>query len=102
MIADDRSEAVISVAAIATADSAPIGRLVIPGLDPDAVYDLALLPPADVIQWGDAHRPNGTNHQLPPWLATGTRLTGAALAHAGVQLPDLLPEQLLLLHARRI
>jgi alpha-galactosidase len=102
VIADDRSEAVISVAAIATADSAPIGRLVIPGLDPDAVYDLALLPPADVIQGEDAHRPNGTNHQLPPWLATGTRLTGAALAHAGVQLPDLLPEQLLLLHARRV
>ena len=45
VIADDRSEAVISVAAIATADSAPIGRLVLPGLDPDAVYDLALLPP---------------------------------------------------------
>jgi alpha-galactosidase len=102
VIAADRSEAVISVAAVATADSAPIGRLVIPGLDPEAAYDLTLLPPGDVIQGEDAHRPNGTNHQLPPWLATGTRLTGAALAYAGVQLPDLLPEQLLLLHARRI
>ena len=47
-------------------------------------------------------RPNGNNQQLPPWLPTGTRLTGTALGYAGVQLPDLLPEQLLLLHARRI
>jgi len=102
VLADDRSEAVISVAAMATADSAPIGRLVSPGLEPDALYDLALLPPGDVIQGEDRHRPNGNNHRLPPWLSTGTRLTGAALAHAGVQLPDLLPEQLLLLHARRV
>lgn len=102
VIAEDRSEAVISVAAIATADSAPIGRLVLPGLDPDALYDLALLPPGDVIQDEDDHRPRGNNHRLPPWLATGIRLTGAALGHAGVQWPDLLPEQLLLLHARRV
>jgi alpha-galactosidase len=51
--ATDRSEAVISVAAVATADSAPIGRLVIPGLVHDAVYELALLPPGDVIQGED-------------------------------------------------
>lgn len=98
----DRSEAAISIAALTTADSAPTGRLTIPGLEPAALYDLALLPPGDIIQDEDPHRPNGTNHRLPPWLSTGTRLTGAALAHAGVQLPDLLPEQLLLLHARRI
>jgi alpha-galactosidase len=99
--AADLSEAVISVAAVGTADSAPIGRLVIPGLDPQATYHLALLPPGDVIQGEDAERRNGNNKDLPPWLATGIDLTGAALAHAGVQLPDLLPEQLLLLHATR-
>ena len=102
VIADDRSEAVISVAAMATADSAPIGRLVIPGLEPDAAYELALLPPATSSRARTPHRPNGNNHQLPPWLSTGIRLTGAALAYAGVQLPDLLPEQLFLLHARRV
>ncbi|WP_420119889.1 alpha-galactosidase [Nakamurella sp.] len=102
VIADDRSEAVISVAAVATADSAPTGRLVLPGLDPDALYDLALLPPGDMIQDEDGHRPQGNNHRLPPWLTTGIRLTGAVLGHAGVQWPELLPEQLLLLHARRV
>ena len=100
--AADRSEAVISVASIATADSAPIGRLVIPGLEPVAAYELSLLPPGHTINSEDPARPNGNNHHLPPWLSTETRLTGAALAHAGVQLPDLLPEQLLLLHARQI
>ena len=100
--AADRSEAAISVASVATADSAPTGRLVIPGLEPGAAYELSLLPPGDTIQGEDADRPNGNNQQLPPWLSTGTRLTGTALGYAGVQLPDLLPEQLLLLHARRI
>ncbi len=99
--AADGSEAVVSVAAVTTADSAPIGRLVIPGLDPDARYRVSLLPPGDVIQSEDAARPTGNNTLLPPWMATGIELTGSALAHAGLQLPDLLPEQLLLLHARR-
>ncbi len=100
--AADLSQAVISIAAIATADSAPIGRLVIPGLDPDAPYHLELLPPGDVIQGEDAERRNGNNKHLPPWLVTGTDLTGAALTSAGVQLPDLLPEQLLLLRVTRV
>jgi alpha-galactosidase len=102
VIAHDRSEAVISIAAVRTADSAPIGCIVIPGLAPDGQYNLHLLPPGNVIQGEDDHRRNGNNHRLPPWMSTGTRLTGAALAYAGVQLPDLLPEQLLLVHAQQV
>ena len=33
----------------------------------------------------------------PPWLA-GVTVTGRALAHAGLQLPVLAPEQALVLH----
>ncbi len=40
----------------------------------------------------------GNNHQLPPWITSGIRLNGAALIEAGVQLPDLFPEQVILLH----
>ena len=36
------------------------------------------------------------------WLSTGTRLNGATLHHAGVQLPDLFPEQLILLHLLQV
>ena len=94
VVAPDRSEAIFSVAAGRTSDSAPTGRLVLRGLDPAAVYDVSLLPPGDVIR--------GNNHRLPAWItAGGTRLTGEALHHAGVQLPDLFPEQLLLLHLRK-
>ena len=94
VIAPDKSEAVVSVGSIRTADSAPTGRLVLRGLDPSTTYRVTLLPPGDVIR--------GNNRQLPPWIITGTQLTGAALHHAGLQLPDLFPEQLILLHIKRI
>ena len=95
VVTPDRTEAIFSVVSSRTSDSAPTGRLVLRGLDPAAVYDVSLLPPGDVIR--------GNNHRQPAWIAAGgTRLTGAALLHAGVQLPDLYPEQLLLLHIRRV
>ena len=93
VVAPDRTEALFSVASSRTSDSAPTGRLVLRGLDPAAVYDVSLVPPGDVIR--------GNNQRPPAWItAGGTRLTGAALHYAGVQLPDLYPEQLLLLHVR--
>ena len=73
-----------------TSDSAPTGRLVLRGLDDGITYQVSLLAPGDVIR--------GNNATLPPWTANGVRMTGAALTHAGLQLPDLYPEQLLLLH----
>ena len=78
---------VFSIATMRTADSAPIGRVVLRGLDPAAVYDVSLLSPGEVIR--------GNNHRLPPWVSSGVRMTGATLQHAGLQLPDLFPEQLL-------
>jgi alpha-galactosidase len=92
VVATDRREAVFSIATMRTADSAPIGRVVLRGLDPAAVYDVSLLSPGEVIR--------GNNHRLPPWVSSGVRMTGATLQHAGLQLPDLFPEQLLLLHVR--
>jgi alpha-galactosidase len=94
VIADDQREAVVSVASVRTSDSAPTGQLTLPGLKPDAIYEVSLLPPGDVIR--------GVNARQPAWISTGTRLSGATLHHAGVQLPDLFPEQLILLHLLQV
>jgi alpha-galactosidase len=94
VIGSDQREAVVSIASIRTSDSAPTGRLVFRGLNPRAVYDVSLLPPGDLIR--------GNNHRLPVWISAGTQLTGSALHHAGLQLPDLYPEQLILLHLKQI
>jgi alpha-galactosidase len=92
VVSADRTEAIFSVAALRTSDSAPTGRLVLRGLDPAASYTVSLLPPGDVIR--------GNNHRLPAWIPGPVQMTGATLHHAGLQLPDLFPEQLLLLHVR--
>jgi alpha-galactosidase len=94
VVAEDQREAVVSVASVRTSDSATTGRLVLPGLNPAAVYDVSLLPPGDVLR--------GNNHRKPAWIEPGTRLNGAALAHAGLQLPDLFPEQLVLVQLRQV
>lgn len=94
VVTADQSRAVISVASVRTSASAPTGRLVLRGLNPAAVYDVSLLPPGDLIR--------GNNHRMPAWIGTGTRLTGAALEHAGLQMPDLFPEQLFLLNVQQV
>jgi alpha-galactosidase len=94
VVAADQSDAVVSIASIRTSDSAPTGRLVLSGLNPTAIYDISLLPPGDVIR--------GNNHRKPAWITAGTRLNGAALQHAGLQLPDLFPEQLILLRLLQV
>jgi alpha-galactosidase len=94
VVAPDGGSAVYALVAVATAVTAPPGRVRLPGLLATAAYHLAPLPPGD--------RPSGVNHLLPEWLARGgCTLTGRALALAGVQAPDLHPQQLLLLHAER-
>lgn len=90
VVARDRSQAVYALVATATAVTSPPGRVRLPGLDPTARYRVEPLPPADT--------PRGVNHVLPPWLVQGgLTLTGRALGTAGIQAPDLFPEQLLLL-----
>lgn len=94
VVAQDRAEAVFAVVTLGTSATSPPGRLRLPGLDPDAVYDLRPLPPGDAAAHGDAIYP-------VPWWTAGTRLSGRTLAAVGVQAPSLFPERLVLLHARR-
>ena len=59
------------------------------GLDADRAYRVEPVPLAG--------GPSFQHADPPPWLA-GVTVTGRALAHAGLQLPVLAPEQALVLH----
>ena len=86
VVAADRSEAVYALATTATGVWSPPGRVRLPGLDPDAVYRVAPLPPGD--------QPEG-----PARWHSGAELSGRVLALAGVQAPVLFPERLVLIRA---
>jgi alpha-galactosidase len=93
VVAADRSEAVYAIVTTATGVWSPPGRVRLPGLDPDAAYRIAPLPPGD-----QAHGPTG--HPLA-WWTRGAELSGRMLAAAGVQAPALFPERLVLIRATR-
>ena len=90
----DRRRALYSVAAVATSVVAPPERLRLPGLEPGTSYRVTLCPPGDVVR--------GINKRPSPWLAEGITLTGRQLAVVGVQIPDLYPEQLVLIQAQAV
>jgi alpha-galactosidase len=93
VVAPDRTRAVFALVQVATSVHAPAGRVRLPGLDPDAVYRVAPLPPGDVAV--------GHSHVPLPWWSTGVELSGAVLGTVGVQAPTLYPEHLVLLEATR-
>jgi alpha-galactosidase len=97
VVAADRSEAVFAVVATGSTELYPAGPVRLPGLDPDALYHVRPQAPGDVPE-GPAERRHA---MLPWWTPEGVTLRGAALAAAGVQLPALFPERLVLLRATR-
>jgi alpha-galactosidase len=97
VVAADRSEAVFAVVATGSTELYPAGPVRLPGLDPDALYHVRPQAPGDVPE-GPAERRHA---MLPWWTPEGVALRGAALAAAGVQLPALFPERLVLLRATR-
>ncbi|MCU7729323.1 alpha-galactosidase [Actinoplanes sp. KI2] len=94
VVAEDRSEAVYALVAMATGVASPPGRVRLPGLDPDAVYHVTPLAPGD--------RPQGPTRHSLGWWAGGVALTGRMLAVAGVQAPVQFPERLVLIRAERV
>jgi len=93
VVATDRSDAVYALATTATGVWSPPGRVRLPGLDPHAVYRVVPLAPGDESQ--------GPARQAVPWWNSGVRLSGRALAVAGLQAPVLFPERLVLVRATR-
>jgi alpha-galactosidase len=94
VVAPDASRAVYAIVQLTTAVHAPTGPVRLPGLDPDARYRLAPLPPGDVID-GPAQSPL-------PWWSSGVELPGRVIAEVGVQAPTLHPERLVLIEAVRL
>ena len=94
VVAHDGSQAVYSLAQVATGVASPAGRVRLPGLDPQATYDLIPLSPG-----GDL---SAAQLSSLPWWSTGIRLKGAVLGSMGVQAPNLFPERLVLLVATRV
>ncbi|MDQ0913525.1 alpha-galactosidase [Streptomyces canus] len=90
VISQDRTEAVFALTAMATPLAAHPGTLRLRGLDPDATYHLRPLPPAD--------QAPGMERGTPAWC-TSDEITvpGSVLERVGIQIPNLHPEQLLLL-----
>ncbi|MDE0803733.1 MAG: alpha-galactosidase [Acidimicrobiales bacterium] len=94
VVATDRSEAVFSVAQMATGRAPLPPRLEIRGLEPDQTYRVSRIEmPGD---------PTGLAMTQPDWVADGTEATGRALAMIGLQLPRLLPESALLVRLERV
>jgi len=93
VVAQDRADAVFAITQVTTSLTYPTGTLRLPGLDPDAVYDVRPLPPGDRIE--------GMALEPLPWWRDGVRLTGRALARVGVRAPVQFPERTVLVRARR-
>ncbi|MDO5286849.1 MAG: alpha-galactosidase [Actinomycetia bacterium] len=80
-------QAVFAVVQLASSPTYPTGPVTLPGLDPEARWQVSLdeLTPAPGL----------------PWAAQPLSLSGRALAEAGLAVPTLYPEQLVLIHCER-
>ena len=94
--ARDRSEALVSVAQLATATALAPPPLRLAGLDPSRRYRV------DRVRMPDDAHVFGPTRTTPPWLATGAEVGGRDLEVLGLQLPAMQPETAILLHLRRV
>ncbi|MEU1319952.1 hypothetical protein ABZ405_33410 [Streptomyces tibetensis] len=75
---------------MATPVTAHPGTLRLPGLDRNTTHHLRLLPPGD--------QAPGMERGTPAWCTkNGITLPGSVLERVGIQIPNLHPEQLILL-----
>jgi alpha-galactosidase len=94
VVAPDRSQAVFTVATVASLEDALAERLRLEGLDPERRYRIRVRDEIGAARWGWV---------TPAWLDGGeTVLSGRVLAGAGLQLPTLWPVQAMLVHLTAI
>ncbi|WP_420814588.1 alpha-galactosidase [Kineococcus vitellinus] len=93
VVAADGSDALFALVQLGTPDAAVPGRVRLPGLLPDAEYEVGVQAPGD--------RPALRSPAELPWLSAPARLGGRALEVLGLAAPALQPQQALLLRARR-
>ena len=90
----DRSEALYAVTVHERHVTWPPGRVRLPGLDRERTYRVRPAGPGTADQTAP--------RVYPAWWQTGLRLTGAALADAGVSVPALDPDHTALLHVAAV
>ncbi|MGI8488322.1 alpha-galactosidase [Pectobacterium sp. S5] len=93
VVSNDRQHAVFQIAQLRMPDYSLAGTLRIPGLLPDARYEVTLLdgPEIKTVREG-----GGTMRELPPWLRQPIVVSGDWLMQAGLALPVLTPETAIL------
>jgi alpha-galactosidase len=90
VVAPDQSEAVFTVATVATLEDALAERLRLQGLDSERRYAVRVREEIGPAKWGWV---------TPGWIGLGPiELPGRVLADVGLQLPTLWPVQALMLH----
>lgn len=96
VVAADSSDALYAVVAEARSLTWPPGPARLPGLDPARSYRVRLQAPGTDV--------GSSGHAVPPWCASGDGvvLTGRALAAAGVQVPPMDPEHLVLVRVTAV
>lgn len=109
VVSQDRTEALFAVVSLGLADTEPIGKFTLAGLDDALEYEVSDVTPgfaASAIY--HARHPHSEhrelNMRLPLWWPTSkpVRLSGAGLQRAGVFSPWLNPESMRILHLRAI
>lgn len=95
VVARDGTQAIYTVAAMRTSASTSPGRVRLPGLDLQGRYRVSPLPPGDAVG-------GRTSHGGVAWWPEGATLSGTVLDRVGLQMPNLNPEQMVLLHLHRL
>lgn len=93
VVAQDAREAVYVLTQRSASVTLPAGRILLPGLDAETRYELTPLAPSTE---------SGPGQSPLEWLAEPLVVSGAMLAHAGVEMPVLYPASALVVHCRAV
>jgi alpha-galactosidase len=93
VVSESRDEALYCVVALGRPITWPPGRMTLPGLDADRIYEVRPVGP---------QRASGGTRVDPGWWDAPLRLPGSVLLAAGIQVPALDPDQAALLYVREV
>lgn len=91
VVAQDRGDALFAIATTGRSIETPLPRVALPGLDPDALYDVRPQAPGDAVALAPAW-----------WTPEGVRLPGRLLSEVGLEAPLQAPERVALIRATRV
>lgn len=93
VVARDGRDALYRMSTVDHSAQWPLGRITLPGLDPERRYRVTVQEPS---------APDRTRHPVPAWMATGVTVSGASLETIGVATPLTDVDRLILLRARAV